>query len=367
MSNRFLYNNPALGIPTAYSTGGFVSLNSATTWIAHAFVADESVPLVGIWLLTTARIGTDANISITVDLRADVGGNPTTDAIETHTQTGGWPTANNSHTYIPLAWSTPLVAGTRYWIVMRNTSAAPATDYLGVYHVSFNCSWSLGTASLADPTWAKKQSADSGITWGGTAVPGATGVILKYATGGLAGPYYNGSSPAYNNGANCTYGDNSYGLEFRTPVAINVVGAQMQLRGQGTPVGPFYLEVWVNRVRVQSAEFQGAFLSASAYPVVVVYPRPVTIPAGSWVAVMARASGGASATHSLYSSQTYATSNIEEIKSLRPFGGQVRAVALSSSGAWTDYDTLVLQAHVLLCDVNPYPDACNRRGSILMR
>lgn len=351
-----------LGIPAAVGYSGTVALSAAATYAAYSFVSEGTDTLDGLWILTNARTGTDANISIAFDLRADNNGLPATTSLETHTKTGGWPTTNNTQTFVDVAWATTLTKGQRYWIVVRNVSSAPATDYLTIFHIQMTLTAVNG--SPLQPWWTKYQSSDSGATWA-TATSNSTALALKYSSGLCIGTPFTQSSFSYT--SLLAYGTTSVGVEFKSFTNLRVRGLVLGTRGLNSPSGPYYQDLYINRTLISSTEYLGYYSSASSMDAVVEI-APTDIYQGDTVAIMMRCPNG-NASNALYLNQVWQSNDIPDLLAIRPWGNTIR-VAQLIGGTWTTNLSQLYTPRfgVILDKDTPFPTApLNRRNSMLMR
>lgn len=351
-----------LGIPSPVGYIGTVALSAAATYAAYSFVSECTDTLDGLWILTNARTGTDANISIAFDLRADNAGLPATTSLETHTKTGGWPTTNDTQTFVDVAWTTTLTKGQRYWIVVRNVSSDPSTNYLTISHLPVTLTAVNGSA--LQPWWTKYQSSDSGATWT-AAAPNSTALALKYSSGLCVGTPFSQSGVSYSSIR--AYGTTSVGVEFKSFTNIRVRGLVLCVRGYNSPPGPYYQDLYINRTLISSTEYLGYYSGASSMDAVVEI-APTDIYQGDTVAIMIRCPNG-DVNNALYLNQVRPSNDIPDLLAIRPWGNTIK-VAQLIDGTWTTNLSQLYTPRfgVILDKDTPFPTApLNRRNSMLMR
>lgn len=220
-------------LPTTPTNGAStLALNAAATWMAYSFVQDGSKTINKLAAFTSAINGTQANISVSAEIYSDSSGNPGTSLAGPVTLTnlaaGWWEWAGFTYA---------TTAGTRYWIVTKNTAGAPATDYPTFRHGGLNTSPFETNGGLHLWGWTKKQSADSGATWATTAVNATFGYRIEYSDAtydGIPCSHLTGAAAAAG-----VYGTREEGVLITTPadVKLRIRGAVGVVTKTGTPTG----------------------------------------------------------------------------------------------------------------------------------
>lgn len=351
-----------LGTPVLLSNyTNTVALSSATTFVSSSFTAGELGQLDGFYVFGTFA-GTNGNVAIQFDLCVDSEGYPGT-VLETVTVTGGWVSGALAVRYVSVSWATFLSINTRYHIVARNVSAAPATDYFTIRHVSLSGTIALGQGAIAPNTWIKHHSTDSGATWLVNQVD-CSCFVYKFKSGTLYGPMWTGDSVAqfYLR----SYGGTlQTGLEFTTPADVRAIGAQLAVRAGGTPVGPYRIDVYINRILHKHLELvNGVITSAMTWRMNVLFDTPIDIVKGSQVTIAFNQSGGDSSNYT-YLNNVTCIPDIDEFKQLVPMSAHTVTI---NNGTWT-VDKLKIPSGGLILDWEApvLPPPINRRNSMLMR
>jgi len=199
------------------------SLNAApaTLMFGYSFIADD-LHLSYFWVNIGAVYGTDANRKITFELQADDGtGKPSGTALGSFEQIGGW-TADTQKKIQPSWSATTLTLGARYWIVCKNTSAAPTTDYVQLYRGQPKPLVIADMYNAVSAPFMRRQF--NGTNWTTVVAQHYTTLTLKYTSGLLSGmaqqktiPYDNAYavSSTRNVGAQITVPLNSPVLNIR--------------------------------------------------------------------------------------------------------------------------------------------------------
>jgi hypothetical protein len=223
------------------------ALNSATTFSSFSFVPDENWYLTGVRIVHHANNGTMGAGEVTAELRPDKatqdGADMSGAALASVTGTLNSGTVGTVVLFSGFDYT--LVAGTRYWIVFKNTNGTPGTNYPTIRYRA-----SAQNHPYID-WWEHRATTDGGTTWG-TAV--YTSPIIQFIyTGGRSGtPLTNWDAFAAS-----LYGKRAYGTRFvvpagHQPVQITHVG-NFQTRKTGSPTGDLRVDCYKNGVFVQSS------------------------------------------------------------------------------------------------------------------
>lgn len=355
------FTGPCLGVLPLNGSTSTIALNAApaSLQVGYAFIAMRTDILTAVFLSTTARAGTDVNISITIELQADSSGIPSGVALETVTKTSGWSTTA-VHTEIPVSWSTQLTGGSRYWLVIKNASAAPTTDYItiGFRPLSF-----VGGTGHTLVGWCKKQY--NGTTWENSVVAGSFGAVIVYGNGDSDGQVLTNLDANSVSGVDTrVYSGQETGVQFTAPPngAITISGVAQYVAKAGSPTGTLQTNIYVNgSIVATSNAVDAALVSNTGALLTFVFLRSVDIPLSSVVAIVLKASGGDSTTNYFRNNTTYTVSTDSRIQQLKPFGGTFSRVQYASA-TWTTYPQHVPWVAVLLDNNTPIsPAPINRR------
>ena len=173
--------NTTFALDSAYVAG--VSGDS----LAYVWIANENSSLTDFYFFVTAVAGTQANITLTLELRNDSAGNPGS-TVHASTTCG----VNGANTWARATFGTPytLVMGTKYHIVVTNTSASPTVDYPTILRISNRLS------VVASNEWTCRNSTNGGGTYSG----GTTGqfvAVFKHGNSVVMGNPYTSTNTNY--------------------------------------------------------------------------------------------------------------------------------------------------------------------------
>lgn len=350
------------GSPFPVGISGTITMNSAAIWGGYSFIATES-EITGLYLSVNSMTGTMGNIKLTFALQSvDVNGKPSGIDLASTEIIGGW--VNSRLNAVPVSW-TGLTIGARYWVVVKNTSAAPATDYPLITHSITGIN-----ENFANPQTGigKLQTADSGATW--TTGAAATAIICKFASGRLNVSPRDVTSSS--DSATKMYGGRKAGVSFRTPqnAFISVSSATLLARGSGTlTTGQLSCELWINGSLAAISPLtipHGIFTSAGS--AITSWPfENVIIAPNSLVYVVNSYSAGDASNFLYNNNRAGVQGNDPILKAAKPCGGTMSKIYYDGS-TWTTTDT-EYYACVLLCNpVTPFlPAPLNRRQFNSMR
>jgi hypothetical protein len=338
-----------------YGTVTSRSLNAspATLKLAFSFIAKAS-EISTFWVYCQAVAGTAGNRKITFELQSDSSGAPSGTVLKSYEQTGGF--AATTHTEISPSWTgSELVIGTRYWIVLANTSTAPTVDYITIGHKVPQCMEAItygGYNTISD--WGFREF--NGTNWTAVVASAQSTLTIVYVSGLVDGLV---SGAVTNYDANyITSTTRRIGCEFQVPAgaAINIIAASLYPVSQASPAAN-RINVYVNRVAMARSIYD---LPLEAYRPGIL-PRVVTAHPGDWVAVMTNAIGDISNYYYLRG-QTITDNAI--FLANKPFGGTARRVKLESESTWTVDPLVVPECGIWLDPIIPFlPKPINRRTS----
>lgn len=190
-----LRHNPILtpiriGAPGSGTISTF-ALDSAFTYgtsgdsISFEYFARESDTLTDFYFYVTAVTGTAGSIQITCEVRNDSSGNPGATVHATQTTT-----CNGAATWSRVTFGTPysFVTGTKYHIVLSNSSGAPTTDYPTVAR-------NMTRFTNNDTNDLTARTSTDGSTWGASS--GAALDVLKFSGQDAIGIPYTSATTSY--------------------------------------------------------------------------------------------------------------------------------------------------------------------------
>ena len=237
--NQLRFGN-AIGyiIPSGVTTAYF-QLNAAAIWWSQGFVAQTAKTLNTVELYCSAVSGTLGSADTVVALYSDTGAGLPNTSIESHT--GKCATAA---TLTVSGFTTTLVAGTQYWIVVTNANGTPASNNFTLaytnqfagqtmipYYVNGDAT---GSASWG---WMVKTSTNSGSAWSAPNSPNI-GCILGFSDATYGGVLItNATRPGNVTTTDRIFGKQEVGALFSLPIhaKYNVIGVGMVLSRTSTP------------------------------------------------------------------------------------------------------------------------------------
>lgn len=330
------FNKPLQIIgPMAVYGSTTTGLDSAANWLACGFVA-KAANFDGFWFAVN-RYGTDANIIIRCELQAENSATnlPSGTALAAVDVQGGYTTS--VYRKIVLTYS-GLAPGSRYYIVFKNLSALPATDFISVLHMISNMGGNYdnsGTHGLV-----RRTTINSGSTWP-SIIGGYTGVYPIY--GGVIdniGLIRETSSASDNAVSEQIVPGISIGGDFVTPNrTVPLAAFCFQLRKQSTFTADVSAHVYINRSKVATSHPIPAYgIASSGFPYTFFFPELVMLPPKANVQIMIESSAGSAGSQYFYTSVLHTINPANaDLYHLKPFLGTLRKAKLSS-GVWTMTD-----------------------------
>lgn len=176
---------------TAFALDSAFTFGTSGDAVSYDFIAREGTTLTDLYFFVTAIAGTLGNIQCTIQLRNDNSGiaGSTVHASTTCA-------VNGATTWARATFGTPftLVLGTRYHIVVYNSSGAPTTDYPTIGRINTR----FAVSDSNDLTC--RQSTNGGTSW--TSGASKWIAVLKFGSGSVIGQPYSSASVAYANDTN---------------------------------------------------------------------------------------------------------------------------------------------------------------------
>lgn len=245
------------------------NLSSATTFLGYSFVANKSSPLAKIRIPVMSKAGAPSDIRAA--LYMDSAGLPSPSGAIANTETGGV-TADIG--WLELVFNTAytgLTVGQRYWVVLKNYTSTPASNYPAL---AFGTPAFVGGLNSDSPTWgynkASTTSGDSG--WGSTTLGG--GCVFELADGTKYG------IPASVNATTISSESMEIGERIIAPQSgLSVSGIDVVIYKKGSPSAGCKVKLYVNRCLVAtSCEISAGNISTSRYRYQFMFPRPIAVP-----------------------------------------------------------------------------------------
>jgi len=359
-----LHNNQLWAVPiypfniSSTPASGTLALKSATTFIAYSVILRQAATFNKFRFYGS---GTGTVNSVTIELQADNGsGSPSGTALDTGTIT----TYDNT-----IAWrectnftgDQVLTAGTLYWVVIKNTTGTPASNYPTVTFVyGLLPLWTNTDSSQC--RHAKKHTTD-GSTWSNQ-----VGNIISFMAGFTDGSWYGcpGQSGGYfdASGVDRAYDGVELGGVMQVPdnVWLNVVGVWGWIRRASKPGAlRFKLYSGVSLLGT-SLDVPQANTSITATTISGYFGRSIIVPPKTILRATISAAAGDNAFNYYYLSGVVADANYPD-NAPTPF-----TYTRVESGAATDTAGKHPALALLLDGARPFaPPPINRRQFNSMR
>lgn len=305
--------------------------------------------------------GTGTNVTVQVELQADNGaGSPSGTALDTGTltfssNTAQWREVSNFSGYT-------LTPGQLYWVVVKNITATPASNYPTV-------TFSYGQMPIwvnTDATQCRfyKKATSDGSTWGSAAGTVAS-IMFGFSDGSWVGSPVVTSAYFSTSGVDRAYTGVELGGVMTTPdnVMLNVVGIWGWIRKIGSP-GDLQLKLYLGQsLFAQCIDVPAAQTSTSAASISGFFSRPVVLPPKAKIRIMHTSTAGDNTSNYYYlSGQTYDSNYPDNAPSV------VDTYTRLASGTFTDTAGKCPAMALLLDGANPFlPLPLDRRKYSTLR
>ncbi len=301
------------------AVGGF-----APTWLAYGWNPSESKTLSAVKVFASAVGGTLT--SLACDIYSDTAGTGPNASLASSTTVTALPTG--------AAWveftgfSLALTAGTQYWIVLRNPTATPGTNFPTYRFGGVNSAWSPGGSESQNGLWGSacaRSSTNSGTAWANAAKSGSWGWRVQYSDGTYDGmPLSNFSSLS---AANMSFGKQAVGNQFVVPpnVVLNIRGASMAFVTSGTPGAASFKLYNGSTLLATSASIPRANMTA-AFMFTAMFPSTVVVQPGTTLNLVVCDATTADASGTGYIQNVWTVDNDANSFALMPFEGTLAKV-----------------------------------------
>jgi hypothetical protein len=246
-ANQALAAAGILGYPSVtYQNSSTLALNAAATWLAFSFVPQQGKNLSAVRLFLDTKTGSPTTAGCTAELYSDASGVPNA-SLEGPISATSVPASGNWMGWT-FAGTSALTAGTQYWIVFKNSTATPASNFPTYRWHNGNAAASsiipnfLSTngASAAGPLygWCKVHTVNSGAAWASTPNWGVGGLRIDYTDSTFDGmPVQTSLRPSSGTSTNRATGKQEIGVRFNLPanVTYNVIGIWFPAIKVGSP------------------------------------------------------------------------------------------------------------------------------------
>jgi hypothetical protein len=226
-----------------------------------------------------------------------------------------------------------LTRGVRYWLVVRNANASPASNYFTVRSLSANAILSQLFCAHSIWGWSRVISTDSGSTWG-SPLSSSVNIRLQYADSTYQGQPLSDQTTLVGK----VYAGRKSGVYFTTPpnVKLSIASIAMAIAKAGTPTVGAQFEVYDNVTLIGTTDVIPLKSISSGYAHVAHLTSPVTLPVGGIVRIVLAEPSNADSSSNYWQTQGYVIENSAASKALLPFGGIQKTYYDGSSWAQTD-------------------------------
>ena len=322
-----------------------ISLSTANTWLAFSFVSDKTKTVNKIIIYNHANVGTLANISVSCTLYSDaIGSDAPNAAIEAKTiSAGSWVGATSWAEFT--GFTTVVTAQIPYWIVLKNLSAVPTTDYPQLRFVRS----AFINPTYETPGWFKKHTTD-GLTWG-TLRTGVAYMRIEYSDGSFAGlPLSNIA------GVSGIYSNREMGSVFTTPLNASLIvkGISFVTLKTGTPTGNLQFRIYNSNLSPNPATtltLAPAYVT-SGNMVLLYFATPITLSPNSQTRVVMSETTQSDASGNRFWLNDATFENSAGSISLLPFRGTIQRTetvdATANPVVWTETTTSFMPFALIL-------------------
>ncbi len=231
-----------MGFPAiAFTSSAQSNLSAAATWLAFQFVPNQTKSLSSARLFLFGKTGTPTAAGCTCDLYSDNNGVP--NASLESVAADSVPAAGNWMNWT-FAGTSSVTAGTAYWLVFKNGTGTPASNFPGyqwsgtanrpTLPVVSNSNFLTSTLAYG---WNKATSTDTGSTW--TSRQNAVGgPRIGYSDSTYEGfPAGACTTPGSGATADRAFGKSEVGVKFNVPAGVtyNILGVWFMVSKTSTP------------------------------------------------------------------------------------------------------------------------------------
>ena len=314
-----------------------LSGSDGNTWVALSFVAVEALTLTEVSAIVSALAGT--GVTVTADLYSDGAAGLPNASIDGPRSLSVSATGRNTWT----GFTTTLTAGVRYWIVFKNATATPQTNYP-------TFAWYIGALGLYEgsPIWGwSKCHTTNGSTWA-TPGTGVGGLGLKF-TDAAVDRYAGFPIVDYNlTSGYKVYSAREFGVKFTTPanatLSLRGLSFYCSYSGAAESLGNLRFRLYAGDTWVADAmAIPVGNMSTSARYLAAYFSSSHTLqPNTTYRVTYGAASGGDASNY--YRSNYFTILNDANARAMLPFS--MAGCYLNTT--WTELNTLVLPFGLVL-------------------
>ncbi|MFA6054040.1 MAG: hypothetical protein WC769_01570 [Thermodesulfovibrionales bacterium] len=314
-------------------SGALQNLNTTGTWFAYSFIPPETKTLNVVRMFCSGNGGTLTNIAVSCDLYSSLNGAPNVSLESKSIEAGSWAAGWKEFT----GFTTQVTNGVVYWLVFKNISVNPTTNYPQVGYQQ-NCVNPPYAGNFSLFSWLRKTSTDGGSTWSGT-TSGVAGFRLAFSDG-----TYNGLPiSATGNSDTKIYANSEVGVKLNTPAGItmNVIAVAFYVTFGGTPIGDLRFRIYNGTTLLGTTLAVSKANISTAGWVLLYFPVDIVITAGTQIRVVASETTQSDSSSNYYGLFFATFDDTAESKALMPLGMMKTSTvdATATPVVWTDDNT----------------------------
>ncbi len=232
-----------LGMGILPAIGGNPTINQPSTnasgkWVALGFVLDQAKTLNAVRMFIT-QTGTPATSEITMEVQTDTTGAPSGSTVTggTAQPIGSLPGNGNNSIETWSGFTCALSAGTQYWLVIKDTNATQASNFISVNLGSNRSFQSFGAGDEISWGWPSKTTTNSGGAWSGNTNSNSWGWRLAFSDSTYQGVPF--TSVTNLSAGNVAFGKQEVGVRLVLPAnaTFNIRGVAAAINKVGSPTG----------------------------------------------------------------------------------------------------------------------------------
>jgi hypothetical protein len=313
------------------------ALNSADTWVAYQFQCPPAGATPSkVMVYCSAEAGTVTS-GMTCEIYSNSSGGLPDSAVDINT---GMTADCAASTWLEFTgFDAALTGGAAYWIVVKNTTGTPGTNYPTLRYYKSQIPY-VGsyTAGVAECDYAVRQTNDAGTGWASASVRyHSGGWRIEYSDGGVQGLPISAVTNASTGTA--VYDAREHGALFTTPAnaKMRVVGAIFGCNKTGSPTSKYRLRLYKGDTLVDTTKLIDPVLVATRTSVRAFFATSRELDASTAYRIVLGSDDSGTCDSSNYLrciSQTYQDSAASRL--LMPGRGWYQCYL---SGTWTDTNT----------------------------
>jgi hypothetical protein len=321
------------------------ALNSADQWLAYQF----QCPPAGATPSKVMAYCSAENGTVTSGIACEIYSNSATGLPNASVDAATAMTADCA----PGTWleftgfDAALTGGASYWIVLKNTTATPGTNYPTFRYLASQQPIAGSAGTTAEDAGAARVTADAGTGWAAaTARYQVGGWRIEYSGGGVQGCPV--STVTISDAGTAVYDSREQGAKFTSPTnaKLRVVGALASIRKNGSPTSNYRFRLYKDTTLIDTSNLLNAALLANATIIRAYFATVRELDTASTYRIVLGSDNSGTCDSSNYLrcyTQTYQDSDASRL--LMPGRGWFHTYL---DGTWTDSTTLCPMISLLL-------------------